>query len=325
MTTSNITINYLIPVAAVAALWFGALLPGSIATAQSAQDTAPSTQVASQSVRVQGIINSRNGSTMTVHTDSGNATVVLSDDTRVEEIQGVLHARRKQMALAALVPGLAVQVQGSYDAQNQVVADVVRFNGSSLKTAADIQAGITPVEQQTQAQQQQLAQQQAALQQQQQQLQAEQQEQAAQAEKIAANQAALADVNKRFGELADYNIWDEVTIYFGNGQVKIAPQDQQKLQALAEKASTVTGYTIQVQGYASKVGSAAFNQKLSQERAENVIDYLEQECHIPLTNMLAPGAMGTSQQVAPDNTSEGNADNRRVTVRVLQNKGIAGV
>jgi outer membrane protein OmpA-like peptidoglycan-associated protein len=34
--------------------------------------------------------------------------------------------------------------------------------------------------------------------------------------------------------------------------------------------------------------------------------------------------MGTSKQVAPDKTAEGQAENRRVVVRILQNKGIAG-
>jgi outer membrane protein OmpA-like peptidoglycan-associated protein len=86
----------------------------------------------------------------------------------------------------------------------------------------------------------------------------------------------------------------------------------------------ITGYVILVKGYASKVGSAALNQKLSTERAENVTNFLEQEGKIPLTNMLAPGAMGTSKQVAPDSTAEGQAENRRVVVRILQNKGIAG-
>jgi len=81
---------------------------------------------------------------------------------------------------------------------------------------------------------------------------------------------------------------------------------------------------IQVQGYASKVGSAALNQRLSQERAENVINHLEQQCNIPLTNMLAPGAMGTSHQVDSDATAEGQEENRRVVVRVLQSKAIAG-
>ena len=37
------------------------------------------------------------------------------------------------------VPGLAVQVQGSCNAQNQLVADTVKFNSNSLKTATDIQ------------------------------------------------------------------------------------------------------------------------------------------------------------------------------------------
>jgi len=278
-----------------------------------------------QSAQVQGIINGRSGNTMTVQTqDQGNVVVVLSDMTDVQEAEGVFHARKKQMAMTALMPGLAVQVKGSYNAQNQMVADTVTFKGSSLQQATDIQAGVTPVEQQEQAQQQKMAQQQAQLKQQQAQLTAEQQAEAAQAAKIAANQAAIAAVNKRFGELGDYNIWDEVTVYFGNDKTTVDPQYNAKLLALCQKAKTVTGYVIQVKGYASAVGSAALNQKLSQERAANVTEFLEQQGGIPLTNILAPGAMGTSKQVAPDNSVEGQAENRRVVVRVLQNKGIAG-
>ena len=93
---------------------------------------------------------------------------------------------------------------------------------------------------------------------------------------------------------------------------------------MPKKPSPVTGYVIQVKGYASAVGSIALNQKLSQERASNVTEFLEQKGGIPLTNVLAPGAMGTSKQVAPDTSVEGQAANRRVVVRVLQNKGIAG-
>jgi outer membrane protein OmpA-like peptidoglycan-associated protein len=124
--------------------------------------------------------------------------------------------------------------------------------------------------------------------------------------------------------LGDYNILGEVTVLFGNGRVDIDPQYKPQLLKLAQQAMGVTGYVIQVKGYASKVGSAALNQKLSTERAENVTNFLEQEGKIPLTNMLAPGAMGTSQQVAPDTTAEGQAENRRVVVSILQNKAIAG-
>ena len=93
---------------------------------------------------------------------------------------------------------------------------------------------------------------------------------------------------------------------------------------MADQLNGQKGYIIQVQGYASAVGSAALNQKLSSERANAVTAFLEQQGGIPLTNMLAPGAMGTSSQVSTDATIEGQAENRRVVVRILQNKGIAG-
>src|SRR5271167_4370377 len=280
---------------------------------------------AAQGAQIQGVINGRSGATMTVQTpDMGNVVVVLNDYTQVEDVSGVFHARKKQMGVTALVPGLSVQVKGSYNAQNQLVDDTVKFNSKSLQTATDIQAGVAPVEQQTQQQQQEIAQQQAKLQQQEAQIQATQEEQAKHAQEIAAQKAAIAATNKRFGELDQYNILGEVTVLFANGKVALDPQYKQPLLDLAAKAKTIDAYMIQVKGYASKVGSAALNQKLSTERADNVTDFTEQQGHIPLTNILAPGAMGTSRQIAPDTTAEGQADNRRVVVRILQNKGIAG-
>jgi len=278
-----------------------------------------------QSAQIQGVINGRSGATMTVQTqDSGNVVVLLNDYTSVEDVAGIFHARKKQMGLTVLEPGLQVQVQGNYNAQNQLVANTIKFNGKDLQTASDIQAGVTPVEQQEQLQKEQAAKQEAQIQKEQAAMKQQQQEMADAQAKIAADKAAIAAVNKRFGELADYNIWDEVTVLFGNDKVTVDPQYNAKLLALCQKAKTVNGYVIQVKGYASAVGSAALNQKLSQERAANVTDILEQKGGIPLTNILAPGAMGTSKQVAPDTTVEGQAENRRVVVRVLQNKGIAG-
>ena len=281
---------------------------------------------------VQGVINGRSGATMTLRTQGGgNVVVVLTPSTEVDEVEGLLKARKKEMGLTALIPGLPVQVQGSYNAQNQLVADTVKFKGDDLKNAEDIQAGLTPTEQQVQANQQQIQQseqqiqaQKQALQQQQQQLQAEQQQTAANQAAIAANKAAIAADNKRFGELADYNILNEATVYFANGSTEIEAKYKPQLLQLAQQAKGITAYIIQVQGYASKVGSAALNQRLSGERADHVLEFLEQQGNIPLTNVLAPGAMGTSTQVAPDATVEGQAENRRVVVRILQNKGIAG-
>ncbi len=278
---------------------------------------------AAQSTQVKGVISGRSGATMTVQSqDSENVTVVLTDSTKVEEPEGAF--RKKHLAMTALVPGLSVDVKGSFNAQHQLVADSVTFHGSDLKTAQDIQAGLTPAEQQIQQQQELMKQQEQQIQQQQAQIQAQQQASAEHAAEIAANKAAIEAANKRFGELGEYNILGEVTVLFGNDKVALDPQYQPQLLALATQAKGITAYLIQVKGYASKVGSAALNQRLSTERAENVTNFLEQQGQIPLTNILAPGAMGTSRQVAADTTSEGQADNRRVVVRILQNKGIAG-
>ncbi len=278
-----------------------------------------------QSAKAQGLITGRNGDTMTVQTpDSTSVVVLLTDSTQVAQIQGVFKARRKQMSMAALIPGLEVQVQGSYNAKNQLVASSVKFKGNDLEDARTIQAGLQPTKEQAEQSQQELEAQKAALARQQQAMQEQQQAMAEAQAKIDANKAAIEAANKRFGQLADYNILDEVTVYFANGKVSVDPKYKPQLMALAEKAKTTNAYLIQVKGYASSVGSAALNQKLSDDRANNVTQFLQQQGHIPLTNMLAPGAMGESRQVGNDKTAEGQAQNRRVVVRILQNKGIAG-
>jgi OOP family OmpA-OmpF porin len=273
---------------------------------------------AAQDSQIQGLIIGRSGATMSVKTqDSETITVALTPDTQVQEVEGAFKLRKKELGLTALIPGLPVQVKGTMNDKHQLVADTVKFKGSDLKAAQDIQAGLAPTQQQVAANQTQI---QAT----EKQTAAQQQEIAASQAKIAANKAEIAAANKRFGELGEYNILGEVTVYFGNGKVDVDPKFKPQLIDLATKAKTITAYIIQVQGYASAVGSAALNQKLSMERANNVLAILEQDGQIPLTNILAPGAMGTSDQVAPNSTAESQAENRRVVVKILQNKGIAG-
>ena len=121
------------------------------------------------------------------------------------------------------------------NAQNQLAADSVKFKGSDLKAAMDAQAGLQPTMQkvaantaQIQQTEAQVAAQQAALKAQQAQLTAEQQ-------KIAANKAAIAEDNKRFGELGQYNILGEATVYFGNGKITVDPQYQTQLLQFASR------------------------------------------------------------------------------------------
>jgi outer membrane protein OmpA-like peptidoglycan-associated protein len=278
-----------------------------------------STVVSAQTAKVEGLIKSRNGETMTVQTSNMPALiVVLTDSTQVGQVQGVLKARRKQMSMAALVPGLPVKVEGTYNTDNQLVAKSVSFKGNDLAQAQAIQAGMHESKIKIQQSEEELAKANAELEAHQAQLTEQQQ-------KIAANKASVDAAVARFGQLDDYYIFDEVTVYFANGKVALDPKYNSQLLALAQKAATINGYMIQVKGYASSSGSVALNQKLSEDRAGNVTNLLLQQGHIPLTRMLAPGAMGESHQVGSDKSAENEAENRRVVVRVLQNKGIAGV
>jgi len=123
--------------------------------------------------------------------------VLLSDSTQVEEVEGGLKMRKKTMGMTALIPGLPVEVKGSTNAQNQLAADSVKFKGSDLKTAQDMQASMAPIKAAEAAQAAQLAQEQAQLKQQQAALTAEQQKQAADEAKIAANKAAAGSSRSR--------------------------------------------------------------------------------------------------------------------------------
>jgi OmpA-OmpF porin, OOP family len=282
--------------------------------------------VAAQTVKVEGLVKARNGDTMIVQTSSSpDVTVLLTDSTQVGQVQGVFKARRKQMSMAALIPGLAVKVEGTYNQQNQLVAQSVAFKGNDLEDAEKIAAGMHETKVQVQQNQAELEKQNAALKAQNEALQQQQAQLTEHQAKIAANKAAVDAAIARFGQLDDYYIFDEVTVYFDNGKVKVDPKYNPQLLALADKAKTIDGYMIEVKGYASSVGSVTLNQRLSEDRADAVTNILVQQGHMSLTRMLAPGAMGESHQVGNDKTAEGQRENRRVVVRVLQNKGIAGI
>ena len=284
-----------------------------------------STAVTAETAKIEGFIVAKSGDEITVKFGSGaELTFLLTDDTQVSQMDSVPKEYRKNMYTTLLIPGLKVQVEGTYGADRQVIATKVKFKNDDLDQARAAQAATQETKQQAQANTENLEQQNAQLKAQNEALQQQQAQLTEQQQRIEANKAAIAANTARFGELDDYYIWDEVTVAFGNGEVQVEPQYETQLLALAEKAKTVDGYVIEVVGYASSPGSVALNQKLSQQRADSVTNILLQKGHVPLTRMLAPGAMGEAHQVGDDKTGEGQAENRRVVVRVLQSKGIAG-
>lgn len=278
-----------------------------------------------QKVKLNGLIISRDGGNLTMKTaDSGNVVIVLTDDTTVEGKKGKLGLRKKSTAVTALIPGLKIQVEGLGNDQKQVVATKVSFSADDLQTAQTIQAGLNPAQQELKATEQQVQTNQQGIQANKQGVQANQQQIQANKQQIDQVSKDEADLHKRFNELGDYDVKFTATIHFAVNSVALSEQAKKDLNELATNAATVKGYLIQVAGFADTSGNVALNQKLSAERSSAVVDYLAQTGKIPLRHMLAPAAMGTSQAAASNETPEGRALNRRVEVKVLVNKGLAG-
>ncbi len=102
-----------------------------------------SSTIVSAQTKMQGIIKGRSGPQIFLQTnDSPKVVVLLTDSTNVGQVQGVLKARSKSMSMAALIPGLPIQVEGSMNADGQLVASKIRFKGDDLQQAEAIQAGM---------------------------------------------------------------------------------------------------------------------------------------------------------------------------------------
>jgi hypothetical protein len=60
------------------------------------------------------------------------------------------------------------------------------------------------------------------------------------------------------------------------------------------------------------------------DRAQEIVAFLIQNCNVPVRRIVAPGAMGEADPVASNETASGRSKNRRVEVKVLVNRGLAG-
>jgi len=280
---------------------------------------------------VKGMILSRTGETLIVKTADGNTTVVLTDYTTTKDDRGLFGLEKQRMSNVVLIPGLKVDVDGTSDEQGRVVAKTITVDGDDLESAEMIQAGLHPTAEQVAANVQsleahsgQLESHKVQLAGQKENIETNQQNIGANKQQIEANIKNIEENTKRFTALSEYDVKGEATVKFGVGSSKISASDQEELKKLAQTATGVTGYIVEVMGYADATGSAAMNTRLSEDRAKAVITYLMQQGGVPVRHIVAPGAMGEYGPAAPNETKAGRAENRRVEVKVLVNKGIAG-
>jgi len=280
---------------------------------------------------VKGMIISRAGDTLVVKSAQGNVTVVLTDSTTTKDDRGLFGLDKQHMSDVVLIPGLKVDIDGTSDNQGRVVATTITVDGDDLETAEMIQSGLHPTAEQVAANVQTLEAHQEQLGAHSEQLAAHKESIAANQQNISANkqqiQENMADIEEhtdRFTALSEYDVKGEATVKFDSGSTKISAQDQEELKNLAQTATGLKGYIIEVTGYADSRGGAAMNTKLSENRAKAVITFLMQQGNVPVRYIVAPGAMGEYGSAAPNETKAGQAENRRVVVKILVNKGIVG-
>lgn len=288
---------------------------------------APAFGASSDKVKDKGVITFRSGDTLTVKTSDGDVTVTINADTKIQHPVGLTGVRKKQDTPDVLIPGLKMKFEGT-GSDTQVVAKTIEFDSDDLALAQVIQAALNPTAIEQAKHGQEIAANQAANTANAAAIEQTRQELAATNQEIAANKSSLDEVaqstQKRFAEMGEVVTKDQYTVYFATGQYGLTQEAKQGLAALAKQALTYSkGWGISVAGYADSVGAAASNQVLSKQRAQAVAAYLLQDCGVPVGRILAPGAMGETNPAASNETNSGRAENRRVDVKLLLNKGVA--
>jgi OOP family OmpA-OmpF porin len=280
---------------------------------------------------VKGMITSRTGETLIVKSGEGTTTVVLTDGTTTKDDKGLFGLDKQQMSSVVLMPGLKVDIDGTSDDQGRVVAKTITVDGDDLEAAEMIEAGLHPTAQQVAANVQaleahsgQLASHDVQLAAQKEKIGTNQENIAAHQQKIEKNIKDIEENSQRFTALSEYDVKGQANVKFGVGSSNISAKDQIQLKELANMATGLKGYIVEVMGYADSTGDAAMNTKLSEDRAKAVVTYLMQQGNVPVRHIVAPGAMGEYGTAAPNETEAGRAENRRVEVKVLVNKGITG-
>lgn len=268
---------------------------------------------------LRGVITNResDGSLTVQSDDATNFVVVLTEATKVRQESGI---RRTKMGTPALIPGLRINAEGQWDTSNRFVAEEVYFTRTDFRMARAIQAGLVPTDQRVGANKAEIDTHTQLIQRGAQRLDEQGRQIAANDQKIV---ATAGRIDARIAALDNYNVISTITVHFRNNKAYIDSDAMAQLQQFASQAKGTPAYMVQVEGYASAVGPESRNQTLSADRAGAVTAVLQQH-GVPSTNMLVPAAMGTSEQVASNKTKEGQAENRRAVIKLLQNKGIAG-
>jgi outer membrane protein OmpA-like peptidoglycan-associated protein len=139
-----------------------------------------------------------------------------------------------------------------------------------------------------------------------------------QAQTLATQANSRADaLSTRVANLDNYRPVVETTVHFAFNHSELTDKAKDALDQLLAEVPNTKGYLVVVEGDTDSVGSATYNYKLSERRAEAVVQYLSEK-NIPAHKIYVIG-LGKDRTAAPNTTAEGRAKNRRVDVRLMTN------
>jgi outer membrane protein OmpA-like peptidoglycan-associated protein len=232
-------------------------------------------------------------------------------------------------AQTSILRGLNVEVEGRGNGTGELAAEKIRFNETDMRTARAVESRAAPLEERASNTESKLSQVEANAQRlsgQLEELQAVSNAARGGAKAAQATaDAAVAGVNatnERISALDDYQPQDTAAVNFKSGSAVLSPESKAALDQIASKAMNAKGYVLEVSGYADSRGSINLNRQLSQRRADAVIRYLVESHSIPLRRIITPFGYGELNPVAENDTKEGRAQNRRVEIKLLVNKGL---
>ncbi|HTH51195.1 MAG TPA: OmpA family protein [Pyrinomonadaceae bacterium] len=292
-----------------------------------------------EKVKIQGVVSHRSNDMFTVRDPGGaETTVVLTSSTKVSSHNRGIRGK-KSYPETYIMRGLRVQSEGRGDGNGYLLADWVRFDEQDLRAAQALEqtnelaeenaARVAAAEEEARKLAAQIEETDALAQAAN--AKANEAAEAAAAAQATANQAFkdAAMANARINGLDDYDLIKTIPVLFRTGSSTLTKTakvglDEAAEWARAEKAKGNTnGWLVQVVGFADTSGKSAKNKALSDRRAKTVIDYLVLKYDIDLRRLVQPFGYGEGKPIASNKTAAGRAQNRRVEVRILQNKGIA--
>ena len=280
-------------------------------------------------MKIKGVVTRRDADTFTVRDNNGVDTIVRLDNNTTVKSKGGFLRSGANYAQTQILRGLNLEVEGRGNASGELVADRIRFNDSDLRVARAVESRAAPLEDRASTTENKLSQ----VEQNAQRLSGQMDELAAVANtakggaKAAQETAdsAVAGVNatnERISALDDYVPQTVLAVNFRTGSSTLSVDSKAKLDELATKALNAKGYVVEVSGFADATGSVERNRALSQRRADTVIRYLIENHNIPLRRIVTPYGYGESNPVAENSSRAGRAQNRRVEVKLLVNKGL---